>query len=56
MDIREVLFEVVERCNLAQDSVKTKDSCGNAKEMAEEIFNGCTSVFYTMMCNNYFLL
>jgi len=56
VNIREVVFEVVERSHLAQDSVKTRDSCGNANEMGGEIFNGCTSVFYTMRCNSYFVL
>jgi hypothetical protein len=56
VNIREVLFEVVERSHLAQDSVKTKESCGNAKERGGEIFNGCTSAFCTMRCNNYFVL
>jgi hypothetical protein len=54
--MREVEFEVVERSHLAQDSVKTKDSCGNAKERGGEIFNSCTSEFCSKGCNSYFVL
>ena len=56
MNIREVVFEVVERSHLAQDSVQTKDSCGNAKEMGGKIFTAARVNFIPWMFNSYFVL